>query len=195
LDYELSGVCSTMRQIQKKLGITSLGKLSIIVLFSASLAVATDRVVFTIVGRVQFAVPGEWPVVASKSTAEKTVFAFQIPNAADKKTPDSTNISIVASDLKDAKDREAFEKKASTLDHDAQEKQLVEGWRCSSFSAMQKSTEYIAWDCYRVVAECGIAVRIAWPHLPKNPADYDKQMETVLSDFLISVVPSEKLSK
>jgi hypothetical protein len=60
---------------------------------------------------------------------------------------------------------------------------------------MQKSTEYVAWDCYRVVADSGVAVRIAWPHLPKNPADHDKQMETVLSDLLISIVRSEKLSK
>jgi hypothetical protein len=47
---------------------------------------------------------------------------------------------------------------------------------------------------YRVVAECGIFVRMAWPHLPENPADYDKQMERVLSDFLTSVSPSKKLA-
>jgi hypothetical protein len=163
-------------------------------LFSASLAAATDQVVFSIVERVQFSVPGDWPVIASKSTAEKTVFAFQIPNAADKRTPDSTNLSIVSSDLKDAQDRDAFEKKASTPDHDAQAKELVDGWRCRSFSAMQKSTHYVIWDCYRVVADCGVSVRIAWPHLRKNPSDYDKQMETVLSEFLTSVGPYKKLS-
>jgi hypothetical protein len=163
-------------------------------LFTASLASATDQVVFTIIDRVQFSVPGDWPVIASKSTAEKTVFAFQIPNAADKRTSDSTNLSIVASDLKDTQDKDAFEKKASTPDHDAQEKKLVDGWRCRSFSAMQKSTPYVVWDCYRIVADCGVSIRIAWPHLPKNPSDYDKQMETVLSDFLMSVAPSKKLS-
>jgi hypothetical protein len=166
----------------------------LVVLFSASLGVATDQVVFTIVDRVQFSVPGDWPVVASKSTAGKTVFAFQIPNAADKRTSDSTNLSIVSSYLKDDQDKDAFEKKASTPDHDAQEKTLVDGWRCRTFSAMQKSTQYVAWDCYRVVADCGVSVRIAWPHLRKNPPDYDNQMETVLSDFLTSVGPSKKLS-
>jgi hypothetical protein len=164
-------------------------------LFCASLALATDKVAFTVVDRVQFVVPADWPVIASKSTAEKTIFAFQIPNTADERTPDSTNLSIISSYLKDAQDKDAFQKKASSPDHPAQEKQLVDGWRCLSFSAMQKSTQYVDWDCYRVVADCGVFVRMAWPHLPKNPTGYDKQMEDVLSDFLKGVVPSKKLSK
>ena len=153
---------------------------------------ATDYVEFTVVERIKFSVPGRWPVIASQSTAEKTVFGFQIPNPADKGTTDSSNLSIVSSYLKDAEDRDAFEKKASSTDHDAQEKKSVDGWRCTSFSAMQKSTQYVVWDCHRVVAECGVSVRIAWPQLSKNPPDYDKQMETVLSDFLVSVTPSKK---
>jgi hypothetical protein len=163
-------------------------------LFTASLAAATDQVVFTIVERVSFSVPGNWPVISSKSTAEKTVFAFQIPNAAEDGTPDSSNLVIVSSYLKDAKDKNAFEKKASSPEDGAQEKKLVDGWRCTSFSAMQKSTQYLVWDCYRVVADCGVYVRIAWPHLPKNPTDYDMQMGTVLSNFLTSVLPSKKSS-
>lgn len=164
------------------------------ILFTTSLTAATDQVVFTIVERVQFSVPGNWLVISSKSTAEKTVFAFQIPNVAEEGTPDSTNLVIVSSYLKDAQDKNAFEKKASSPDPPAQEKKLVDGWRCTSFSAMQKSTQYVVWDCYRVVANCGVYVRVAWPHLPKNPLAYDKQMETVLSDFLTSVCPSKKLS-
>jgi hypothetical protein len=169
---------------------------SVIVLFllGSTSAVASELVTFTIVDRVQFSVPGDWPVIASRSTAEKTIFAFQIPNAADERTPDSSNLSIVSSYLKDAKDKDAFEKKASSPDPRAQEKNFVDGWRCSTFQAMQKSTQYVDWDCYRVVADCGVSVRIAWPHLPKNPPDYDEQMERVLSDFLTSVGPSKKQS-
>jgi hypothetical protein len=152
-------------------------------------------VVFTIVDRVEFSVPGNWPVIASKSTPEKTIFAFQIPNRADEGTPDSTNLSIVSSYLKDAKDREAFDKKAATPEHGAVEKALVDGWGCRSFSAMQNETQYVDWDCYRFVADCGVFVRMASPHLPKNPADYDKQMEKVLDDFLTGAVPSKKLTK
>jgi hypothetical protein len=161
-------------------------------LVAATLAAATDKVVFTIVDRVQFSVPGDWPIIASQSTPEKTVFAFQIPNQADEGTADSTNLAIVSSQLKDAKDREEFNKKAATPEHGAVEKTLVDGWVCRSFTAMQGKTQYVDWDCFRAVADCGIFVRMAWPHLLRNPKDYDKRMESVLSDVLTSVVPSKK---
>jgi hypothetical protein len=145
----------------------------------ASAAPPTDLVDFTIVGRVQFSVPAHWPVLADKSTGEKTVFAFQIPNAADEATPDSSNLSIIATDLKSAQDRDAFEKQVPNANQNAQKMNLVEGWKCSAFSAKQSSTqtEYVIWNCRRVIADCGVSVRIAWPHLPRNPPDYDKQME------------------
>ncbi len=158
---------------------------------------ATDVVDFTIVGRVQFSVPGDWPVIANKSTGEKTVFAFQIPNPADKDTSDSSNLSIIASDLKTSKDKDSFQSQARGTDPSAQEKQLVDGWGCSTFSAVQHSTQtqYVIWDCRRIVADCGVSVRIAWPHLPKNPPDYDKQMETVLAKFLTGIVPFNGMPK
>lgn len=162
---------------------------------AATLVVAADQVVFTIVDRIQFSVPGDWPVIASKSTPEKTIFAFQIPNRADEETPDSTNLSIISSYLKDAKDRAAFDKKAATSEHGAVDKTLIDGWGCRSFTAMQDKTQYVDWDCFRVVADCGIFVRMAWPHLPKNPVDFDNQMQKILSDFLASVGPSKKLAK
>ena len=166
-------------------------------LLAPATAAAADVVDFTIVGRVQFSVPANWPVIANKSTDEKTVFAFQIPNAADKCTSDSSNLSIIATDLRTAQDRDAFQKQASSTEHNAQEKKLVDGWGCSTFSAIQHSTQtqYVIWDCRRVIADCGISVRIAWPHLPKNPPDYDKQMETVLADFLTSVGPFKGVPK
>ena len=157
----------------------------------ASLAVATDYVEFSVVERIRFSVPGNWPVISSKSTPEKTTFAFQIPNRADKKTSDSSNLVIVSSYLSNAQEKEDFDKKASTLENNAMEQKLVDGWRCQTFTGTQKSTQYVVWDCYRVVAACGVKVRIAWPHLPKNFPDYDKQMEAVLSDFLTSVAPSK----
>jgi hypothetical protein len=142
-------------------------------------------------------VPGDWTVIANNSSKERTVFAFQIPNGADRGTSDSSNLSITAVDLKAAEDRDAFQKQATSTNPNAQEKALVEGWRCSTFSAMQPSTqtEYVIWDCRRVIADCGVSVRIAWPHLPKNPPDYDKRMEAKFSSFLTSVGPFKGLPK
>lgn len=42
-----------------------------VLLLTASIAFGTDRIDFTIVGRVQFSVPGDWPAISSKSTPEK----------------------------------------------------------------------------------------------------------------------------
>ena len=166
-------------------------------LLSAATATATELVDFTIVDRVQFSVPADWPVIANKSTSEKTVFAFQIPNDADKDTSDSSNLSVIATDLKTAQDKDAFQKQASATSQNAQVRNLVEGWGCSTFSAVQHSTQtpYVIWDCRRMIADCGVSVRIAWPHLPKNPNDFDKQMELVLSNFLTSVGPFKGLPK
>jgi hypothetical protein len=167
------------------------------VLLAPVIAPATDVVDFTIVNRVKFSVPADWPVIANKSTSEKTVFAFQIPNPADKDTSDSSNLSIIATDLKTAQDRVAFQAQPSSADHNALEKKLVEGWRCSTFSAIQHSTstQYVVWDCRQVIADCGVSIRLAWPHLPKNPPDYDNEMERVLSSFLTSVGPFNGVPK
>src|ERR1700727_1396415 len=91
-------------------------------LLSAATATAQELVDFTIVDRVQFSVPAEWPVIANKSTSEKTVFALQIPNAADKDTSDSSNLSVISTDLKTAQDRDAFQKQESGTGQNAQVK-------------------------------------------------------------------------
>ena len=153
---------------------------------------AADRVVFSIVGRIHFTVPGDWKVISSKSDAVNTVFAFQIPNPADEGTPDSTNLVVVAYNLKDRSAKTMFEKKESTPDQGAQEGKLMDHWNCTTFSAMQGSTEYKDWDCVRKIADCGVYVRAAWPHLPKNSPQYDKTMEANLAEVLKSIAASPK---
>jgi hypothetical protein len=166
-------------------------------LLSPAIAVAVDMVDFTIISRVHFSVPADWPVIANKSTTEKTIFAFQIPNTADNRTNDSSNLSIIAADLRTEHERDAFQMQAPSTDQNAQEKKLVEGWRCTAFSATQRSTQtrYTIWDCRRIVADCGVSVRLAWPDLPKNPPDYDHQMELVLTNFLTTVGPVNGVPK
>ena len=90
----------------------------------------------------------------------------------------------------DAKD--AFDKRKSSQDPKAHTKELTDNWECSTFSALQNTTPYEDWDCFRTINECGVFVRMAWPHLPKNPPDYDDQMKTALVDVLRSFAPSPK---
>lgn len=164
-------------------------------LLSALSASAEEKVDLSIVDRIQFTVPGEWKVIAGKSDASRTTFAFQIPNPADEGTPDSTNLALVAYSLNQPAEKESFEVKKSQRGPGATDQKLVDGWECSTFSAKQKDTSYTDWDCTRIVGQTGVFVRLAWPHLVMNPADYDKDMETALSDVLKSVIPYSRPSE
>ena len=88
--------------------------------------------------------------------------------------------------------KDAFDKRKSSQDPKAHTKELTDNWECSTFSALQDTTSYEDWDCFRTINECGVFVRMAWPHLPKNPPDYDDQMKTALVDVLRSFAPSPK---
>jgi len=168
------------------------GVVLLLLLLAAAPLVSGDRVVFTVFARIQFSVPGDWVVISSKSDPTLTLFAFQIKNAADEGTPDSTNFVITSYYLKDHGAKAAFEEKLSDQKQKAQKKESVDDWNCSSFSAMQGSTRYHVWDCTRKVNECGVFVRVAWPELPKNPPDYDKTIEAALTDVLKSIAPAAK---
>jgi hypothetical protein len=150
---------------------------------------AGEKVDFSIVGRIQFTVPGEWKVISSKSNAKQTTFAFQIENPADEETPDSTNLVLIAYDLNDDSAKKAYAKRESGRGPAATDAKLVDGWDCSTFSAMQASTSYSDWDCHRRIEGSGVFVRLAWPHLAKNAPDYDVDMKRALAEVLRSVVP------
>jgi len=150
---------------------------------------AEDKVDFSIVGRIQFTVPGEWKVIASKSNASRTTFAFQISNPADEGTPDSTNLVLIAYNLSEPPEKQSFEEKRSLRGPSAADQKLVDNWDCSAFSAKQGHTSYVVWDCTRTVGQTGVYVRLAWPQLAKNPPGYDESMKAALSDVLKSVIP------
>jgi hypothetical protein len=165
---------------------------SILFFLSASLLAATDTVVLSIVGAVQFSVPADWKVVDSNSDPALTLFEFQIDNPADEGTRDSTNLVLISYSLTDDSSKKAYSKKESARGPEAKDASVAEGWNCSTFDAMQGETNYTIWDCHRTVSKTGVYVRFAWPHLPRNPRDFDKTMQTDLSDLLQSVVPSPK---
>jgi hypothetical protein len=156
---------------------------------------AGETVDLSIVDRIRFTVPGEWKVIASNSDASRTMFAFQILNPADDGTPDSTNLVLVAYNLNLPAEKESFEAKKSQRGPGAMDQKFVEGWDCSTFSAKQKKTNYVDWDCSKIVGETGVFVRLAWPRLVRNAPEYDKSMEKSLLDVLKSVIPYSRPSE
>jgi hypothetical protein len=175
---------------ERRLVLAALLCILVFLLSHASALHADNVVTFAIFGRVQFSVPPNWPVVSSKSGPTKTIFAFQIPNSADKHTPDSTNLAIIAYYLGDADAKAEYEKKKLPQDPKAQPKEITKDWNCTSFEAMQKATQYTVVDCSRTVEPCGVYVRLAWPHLKKNAPDYDAKIQATLVEILESVGPS-----
>ena len=173
----------------------ALYKLFLLFVLCPAASFAGEKVDFSIVDRIQFTVPGEWKVIASRSDASRTMFAFQILNPADEGTSDSTNLVLVAYNLNQPSEKESFEVKESQRGPNATNQKLVDGWDCSTFSAKQKRTNYVDWDCTRVVGQTGVFVRLAWPRLPRNAPDYDKSMEESLSDVLKSVIPYSRPSE
>jgi hypothetical protein len=145
---------------------------------------------FSVVGGIRFTVPGEWHVIASKSGPARTIMAFRIPNHADKHTHDSSNIAIISYNLKISEEQQAYEANVARLESDAKDHEVLDGWQCKSSTGMQASTEYMNVGCHRLIGDDGVTVQLAWPHLKKNPPDYDQQMELVLTQFLEAVVVS-----
>ena len=128
-------------------------------------------------------------MISTKSNAKQTTFAFQVENPADEATPDSTNLVLIAYNLHDDSTKKAYEKKQSERGPTETDAKLVDGWDCSTFSAMQGSTAYSVWDCYRTIQRSGVYVRLAWPHLARNAPDYDEAMKRALAEVLRSVAP------
>jgi hypothetical protein len=86
-----------------------------------------------------------------------TGFAFQIPDPAEQGTPDSTNLVIVASDLKQPGAKTAFEKKASDPEQKAQKRKLVDHWDAAAFllcTARQNMKFGIASERHRLPCLC-----------------------------------------
>lgn len=151
-----------------------------------SQSAALRQVRFTIItstGYIEFSVPGDWHVIAMQSKLPVAAAAFELPNAADKDTPDSTNLSIslIQPDTKPGKRAlshvgVSYEGKV-TSDSRA-------GWECFSQSAHQKGTLYTIQDAKKSVAGLVVSVRLAWPHLSQNPPGYEADMQAVFGSLL-----------
>ncbi len=150
----------------------------------------TDFKIITPKGFVAFSVGGEWPVIALQSKLPVAATGFQIPNPADKNTTDSTNLAITLYDETTAKGREAlgiigraYGQKPPTIDH-------RKNWTIYTQESKQRDTKYTVLDAKSEVADVTVAIRLSWPHLPNNPAGYDKQMRLLFESVMGSVYGS-----
>jgi hypothetical protein len=153
-----------------------------------TVAQAVELTILTGNGHVAFTAVDEWPVVAAQTHLPTAVMAFQIPNSADEGTSDSTNLSLSLYDLDTPQGRKAFAALHTPSGSTPCTASAIDAWDTSCAEARQGNTTYTIMDARRrEVADVAANVRLAWPHLPSNPGDYDTKMKAAFRDFVLSV--------
>ena len=161
--------------------------LALLLCLNASAHAAVEFTIVTVRGYVSFAVPDEWRVLTMQTKPPVSVAAFQVLNPVDAGTPHSTNVAISLFDVESERG-----KQAATIvgrRYGAQEPVVTSegGWTVYSQQHNQGGMRYTVVDAKKQLADVVVAVRFAWPHLPNNPPQYDREMQKAFRGVLASV--------
>lgn len=152
---------------------------------------STELKIPTKQGFVAFSVEGDWPVLSMQMKPPIASAAFRIPNPADAGTPDSSNIVIALYDSQSAEARTAFKTPVKQYGPTRPKAHALGPWTVYRQAAMQGGTPYTIVDAKRSgvadVPDISVGVRMVWPRLVGNAADYDARMEAVLNAVLDSI--------
>ncbi len=139
-------------------------------------------------GHVAFTVGDDWKVVQLQTKTPVATAVYQVPNPADEKTSESTNVVLVLYDLSTDRGRRRFNIPLQTYGESKPIESTLDGWTVFVQSGVQNDVEYTILDARREkVGDVGATVRVAWPHLPGNAKGYDVTMEKTFRSFLASV--------
>lgn len=144
-----------------------------------------DLGVITSKGYVSYTLPSGWKVLGMQTKPPKTAALFQIENPADAGTPDSTNVAIMTFETDSRDAMVAFNELMAKLRGRTRTRHGA--WQVFSQTAAQGRTPYSVLDAAREVRGARVMIRLAWPHLPRNSARYDEQMQTTFYTLLESV--------
>jgi hypothetical protein len=148
----------------------------------------TQMTVVTGRGYVAYDVGDDWAVLSMETMGPVRSAVYQLPNPADEGTTESTNIALVLYDLATQQGREGFDAPIPEYSADKPVESEIAGWTIFRQSGIQHDVEYTIVDARRDgVGDVAAAVRMAWPHLKNNGADYDAQMETTFRSFLAGI--------
>jgi hypothetical protein len=147
----------------------------------------TRMIIITTKGYVSFEVENDWSILGAKTKPPVGSMAFQLHNTADKGTPDSTNLSVSFFTEDSEQAKPAIAKVGKKYGNDEVKTEKYKDWIVYTQQVPQKETLYTMYDAKKKVTDVLVAVRIAWPHLPKNSANYDKDMQSAFYSVLDSV--------
>lgn len=113
--------------------------------------------------------------------------AFQILNPADEGSGDSTNLSVVAYDMRETEAMVKFT--SSLLEHEEQKHAATEmgDWAVHKWNGKQGETNYEIRDCYRTLKDFGIHVRLAIPIIPKTAKEWSAKLDANFKKLLESI--------
>ena len=157
-------------------------------LCSASIEAAVEMKIVTTAGFVAFTVEDNWSVLTVQSRMPIATAAYQIPNAADNGTKDSTNLAAMLFEASSDRAREKFEAPVKQYGSSAPAREAFGEWTIYRQEGKQGDTLYSIFDAKRTgVADVSVVVRLAWPHLAGNPKGYNAEMEALFRAFLKSI--------
>jgi hypothetical protein len=138
-------------------------------------------------GHVGFAA-GDWQVLKAHGDLPSAGFDFQVPDAADQGTEESTNISIDVYQPDTRADRDAQADFGKSLEPAGRpKKETYNGWTIYSQSLVAKGTPYTIIDAESRQADTDVIVHLNWPHLTGQPGTHNADMRTMLLKTLDSV--------
>ena len=144
-----------------------------------------DLSIITEKGWVQFTVGGDWKVLSLDTKKPVKTALFQIPNPADQGTPDSTNAAVVFYEIDSPKASAGLQRVRQK--YAKGRKSRVGRWKVFNNDFKQGNTNYFGRIAFCDVADVHVSVTLAWPHLPKNAAGFDSEMEQTFRALLNSV--------
>ncbi len=148
------------------------------------------RIHFTLItpqGHVGFAT-GAWQLVNVHGGMPAAGFDFQIPDAADRQTEESTGISIdvYQPDTRTGRDAEAqFGKSLEPAGRPV--KETYNGWTIYTQSIVAKGVPYSIIDAESRQADVDVIVKLNWPHLVGQPGTHSADMRALMLKTLDSV--------
>jgi hypothetical protein len=146
-----------------------------------------DLSVITTKGYVTYTVGGEWKVLSMQTKAPKTAALFQIKNAADEGTQDSTTFSIVTFETNSREATATFETMAERVRAEASARSRHGAWQVFNWDTTKGKTLYHGRNAVRDVPGAHVIVTFAWPQLARNPPRYDAEMQSTFLSILDSV--------
>ncbi len=135
-------------------------------------------------GSVTVRSPESWVIIKHQVGSTSDLIAFQILDPADEGTDDSTNVSVIAFDLRVVNTALKFTQ--SVLEHGKLKHPEKENgkWLIYTWHSKQEETNYEIRDCYLTSNQYGIYVRLAFPKLEKTTKEWSTKLEVDFKQLL-----------